>query len=65
MTTIWVCFDLETTGYRGLGSVLTPRNRIIQIAATIGDATFDEIVCPGIYVPTKSTALHGIRNETA
>lgn len=58
-----IYFDLETTGYQGLG-YFHPLHRIIQFAAITEDGdTFNSFVNPEIEIDQRSTKLHGITTD--
>ncbi|RED43364.1 DUF294 nucleotidyltransferase-like domain-containing protein [Aestuariispira insulae] len=58
-----VSLDLETTGLD------TAKDRAIELAAVrlrlgeIADATFETFIDPGIPIPERSTAIHGISDQ--
>jgi DNA polymerase-3 subunit epsilon len=54
-----IFYDTETTGVR------PDSDRIIEIAAydPVRDLTFEQLVNPGISIPSDATAIHNITNE--
>lgn len=58
-----IYFDLETTGFAGLG-YFHPMHRIIQFGAITEDGdTFCSYVDPGVSIDPRSTKLHGITDQ--